>query len=466
MEDHLQKSAEGSYFPKYQEALHKHRPIADLVPQAAEQIEEVLGKVQGISQQIIDADKEEELEMGLKPHLLHKTPPREDPTESDHRLAQDDYIDAMQVDNTANFLDKEVVPASLPMNIDTDSEETTGPTKSNKALLDKSSNCPSLRKSTFALMNVEKPALHHDQKIKNQPNNRVSAAKIIQPNNAYTTSDIVKILGNKLEQEQKQTAEAARLAYKEVEEANGQLNRDNQALRHDLRVALRKKTVAESNLQDQKALTTKLHDKTMGFATYMKGLGSDFDDLRREHNSLKKQGISLAEDQAAQFQESREDVCRNIAAAEENLKHIKRENEELKFEYMAQLDSLRRFNDELVARLNDKVGELAEQRDRSMKAQQQLESCSKQYESITTSIHHGHADLINELRALLTKADSPADLNGVQEQLQQMLQAFGAARNVEENTQNKLQGVESVILTLLPTCVAHHIGREAFANHH
>jgi len=299
-----------------------------------------------------------------------------------------------------------------------------------------------------------KPTVDSTQRISKQrgriPSHRPSS-RAGPPSTTYTTVDIVKILGQKLEQEQKQVADAAAQACRELEDANNVLQRENHVLKQELHESLEKRKASEADLIVQKETIKKLHTKANGFAVYMKGLGSDMTDLRREYTLLKEEHFKISTEHAHQTEEYQGECRQNILMNEQRLKCIRRDHKEIKSDALSQIVSLQRFNDELGARFCEKACELSEEKDRNVRLQQQSERISTEYIKISTSIDKSNEGLLAEIRAMSDKVETREQSDDLHKHLEQVLRACEAGDTAQRHMLNKIKDVEGSLSSLTPT---------------
>jgi len=299
-----------------------------------------------------------------------------------------------------------------------------------------------------------KPMVEATQRISKQrgriPSHRPSS-RAGPPSTTYTTVDIVKILGQKLEQEQKQVADAAAQACRELEDANNVLQRQNHVLKQELHESLEKRKASEADLIAQKESIKKLHTKANGFAVYMKGLGSDMTDLRRDYTLLKEEHFKTSTGHAHQTEEYQGECRQNILMNEQRLKCIIRDHKEIRSDALSQIVSLQRFNEELGARLCEKACELSEEKDRNVRLQQQSERISTEYIKISTSIDKSNEGLLAEIRAISDKVKTREQSEDLHKHLEQVLCACEAGDTAQRHMLNKIKDVEGSLSSLTPT---------------
>jgi len=363
------------------------------------------------------------------------------------------FVDAMEVDQSESSKESEVQVVVLTNAEYLNSSVTTNNTSrtKNQELVSqsdhrdratqqwRSSACLPVKYATSS--NAAQETVGKRRKL-----GRGSSHDVVPQEVDFGSLDIVQILKQRLEQEQRKAKEVLITTHLEVEKAN----HENEILEKKLRIAIQREEVAVADLEEQKTHIKSLKKKAIGFATYMKGLGTDFADLRQEYSALKNDFENPSEDLTHQRKKLDEDIHRQLTPLKKNMRRLEHKNRELKTETFVQVQSLQRSNDNLNAKLVEKVCELAEQRERTAEVQKELDQALMEYAKIKDSLHSTKEDIVDGFRKLHNRIDDRADIALVNELVEYIQQLSGPERDIRESVKSKAQDLERLVLSLLP----------------
>ncbi|KAI7354599.1 hypothetical protein D0864_11952 [Hortaea werneckii] len=213
--------------------------------------------------------------------------------------------------------------------------------------------------------------------------------------------DYFQVFGYKM-QVKKQEAARKHAAEKDalVAELQNEIEAKS-ALQEELRSARADRTFLNTSVEQQKTRVKTLEHKVLRYKTFVDGLGNDMDALKKESGAARRKSerlIQEGEERKAEqhvLLEQLSDCAEKSAQLQSSaLKACQETHSELK---MAQLQ-----NNYLEQQLNEKVGLLAEERDRRVQQEQRSVSDASSNQAVLSALRANHDALLDQLYLIRT----------------------------------------------------------------
>ena len=221
-------------------------------------------------------------------------------------------------------------------------------------------------------------------------------------------NDYLQILAFKVQQKQ-QSASSRLAAERESMTAELQQILDaKQALQDELDAMQQQKSNLTTTLEKQKMKTTAYESKISKFKTFVDGLGNDIDALKKEASITHRKGEQL-EQEGKDRKAEQNALFEQLSACAE--KSAQLEDEALKACQDAQLElqAAHLRNNYLEQQLSERVGLLAEERDRRSQLEKQLATAASSDEAVVRALKSNNnavLDKLFEIHAVIEGAES------------------------------------------------------------
>ena len=252
--------------------------------------------------------------------------------------------------------------------------------------------------------------------------------------------DYVQILAFKIRQHE-QSASAKFSAEREALHVELQQAADaKQTLQDELDHVQQQKDILTTTIDQHKAKITAYESKVTRFKTFVDGLGKDIDSLKKEANTTRRQNEQLTqEDESRKAERKALQDQFNICAersAQLNDKTLKACQETQAALQVAVIRS-----DYLEQQLSEKVGLLAEERDRRSQLERQLASGAGSDESVRETLQTNNDAVLEKLEEIHEELKERHN----DHETSDMLQAtFAGVEALNSETMTTMEGVASI----------------------
>jgi len=266
---------------------------------------------------------------------------------------------------------------------------------------------------------------HKVHKPKSKLKARPKSSTRPQSGSSYTSVDIIKILGHKLEQEHQQAVEEA--AYdNERQQVIQNMHTSFENQQQQLELAHQDNTHLSKALQDIKIKLQQFAATGRTMQKFVDGLGPEVHRLKTEHNQSKDEYL-LNKETIKQSQMDREELGKCIASALQKSQQVRGQYNQIFLETQSHLNLMTHRKEDLEQKLGDQAGLLAAERDRTMRLEQQLKATLEMYGNIVGLVQSSESRIIDEVT---------------------LVQASIEARGLEDENNTKLDDSLKLLRTL------------------
>lgn len=268
----------------------------------------------------------------------------------------------------------------------------------------------------------------------------------LQSGSSYTSVDIIKILGHKLEQEHLQAVEEA--AYdSERQQVIQNLHTSFENQQQQLEQALQDNAHLSEALQENKIKLQQFATTGRNMQKFVDGLGPEFHRLKTEHNQRTDEYLLLKES-SKQSQVDHEELGQSITLALQKSQQVRRQYNQICLETQLQLKLMTHRKEDLEQKLGDQAGLLAAERDRTMRLEQQLKATSEMYRNIVGIVQSSESRIVDEVTLIQASVKARRLEDEINTKLDKSLNLLCTLDCTGLNTQHAITKVDELIQCL------------------
>ena len=299
-------------------------------------------------------------------------------------------------------------------------------------------------------------ALHHIadraptprvSKTKSKASRRAKAPTVSQDQASSDISDYMQIIAYKIRQNEEIASAKFATEHERLEAKLQQTLEAKQALEEELNEALQLKDGLAASLDKQRVTVKTYESRLSRFKIFIDGLGNDVDALKKDANAARRKGEQLTQE-GEDHKAERDALSNQLNVCAERSAQLKDEALKACQETQSELQAAILHRNYLDQQLSEKVGLLAEERDRRSHLERQLTSTANSDQTPFRRLKSDSDtmfDKLYEIHAALEESQSTAQTSDL---LEKTLAAVQAVNSQTIATADDIISVKALLETL------------------
>lgn len=259
--------------------------------------------------------------------------------------------------------------------------------------------------------------------------------------------DVFLVLGYKIQETEdlmaKQAADERAAFTEEMEE----IKAAKQSLQDELDASIIRHESLTAVIEKHKAKVAAYQSKVGKLKTFVDGLGNDFSGLKKEASATRRRSEQLLQE-AHEGKADREVLSQQLMTCSEKAAHVKDDMAKTCYEALAKLHDAEQSNAYLQEQLSEKVGLLAEERDRRTSLETQLDRARAADETVSTLLKSSNDAVIDELHEIHATLEEAENSKKLADVMDKCLNAMQALKPHHTATIDDIAVVKSLVETL------------------
>ncbi|KAK5124874.1 hypothetical protein LTR85_001064 [Meristemomyces frigidus] len=257
-------------------------------------------------------------------------------------------------------------------------------------------------------------------------------------------NDYMQILAYKVQQKQQSSSSRLAAERQAMEAELQQILEAKQALQEELEAARQQRGNLTTIVEQQKTKVAAYEAKMSRFKTFVDGLGNDVDALKKEAGTTRRKGEQLAregEDRKAE----QTALFEQLSTCAEKSAQLKDQALRACQDAQVELQAAHLQNNYLEQQLSERVGLLAEERDRRSQLERQLATAASSDETVLRALKSNNDAVMDKLFEIHAVIEDAEDGKRITEMMDKALAAVQALTSQDSANADDLASVKGMV---------------------
>lgn len=274
-----------------------------------------------------------------------------------------------------------------------------------------------------------------------------STRQAILPPSDSDANEYLQMAAYKMDEKKKKLTATLETEREEFRVVLQQIAEEKLSLQEQLNIALEQKSSLNAVIRQQQQKMRTYESRVGKFKTFVDGLGNDVSALRQESSVARHNTDDLAKE-AQDRKAEQADICRRISDCVERSTKLRDQAFKALQDVQPEMQGYRLKINYLEQQLSERVGLLAEERDRRSQLEKQMASAVSSDETLQRTLKENHGAALNKLSEIHASLDESNDMRVLIERVEQALVALQGLNSQQIANSDVILSIKTLVESL------------------